>query len=72
MATGAYARIRRQFKRPIGEHEGVEKLLARLGGNAYLALASNEMTTKSIDLGQKPAIISAIVKYNMTDRMQKV
>jgi acyl-CoA dehydrogenase len=36
LATGAYSRIRRQFKLPIGKMEGIEEPLARLGGNAYI------------------------------------
>ena len=31
-ATGAYARIRKQFGMPIGRFEGVEEALARIGG----------------------------------------
>ena len=70
-ATGAYARIRRQFKLPIGKLEGIEEPMARIGGNAYLMDAVNTLTTTGIDLGEKPSVISAIVKYHLTDRMQK-
>ena len=35
-ATGAYARVRSQFKTPIGKFEGVEEALARIGGNLYM------------------------------------
>ena len=34
--VGAYARIRRQFRLPIGRFEGVEEALARIAGNTYL------------------------------------
>jgi acyl-CoA dehydrogenase len=71
LATGAYARIRRQFKLPIGKLEGIEEPLARIGGNAYLMDAVTALTTTGIDLGEKPSVISAIVKYHLTDRMQK-
>lgn len=71
LATGAYARIRRQFKLPIGKLEGIEELMARIGGNAYLMDAVTTLTTTGIDLGEKPSVISAIVKYHLTDRMQK-
>ncbi len=30
--TGAYGRVRKQFKLPIGKFEGVEEALARIGG----------------------------------------
>ncbi|MBO2569422.1 acyl-CoA dehydrogenase FadE [Shewanella algae] len=71
LATGAYARIRRQFKLPIGKLEGIEEPMARIGGNAYLMDAVTSLTTTGIDLGEKPSVISAIVKYHLTDRMQK-
>lgn len=71
LATGAYARIRRQFKLPIGKLEGIEEPMARIGGNAYLMDAVTALTTTGIDLGEKPSVISAIVKYHLTDRMQK-
>ncbi|WP_298774350.1 acyl-CoA dehydrogenase FadE [uncultured Shewanella sp.] len=71
LATGAYARIRRQFKLPIGKLEGIEEPMARIGGNAYLMDAVASLTTTGIDLGEKPSVISAIVKCHLTDRMQK-
>lgn len=71
IATGAYARIRRQFKLPIGKLEGIEEPMARIGGNAYLMEAVTTLTTTAIDLGEKPSVISAIVKFHLTDRMQK-
>jgi len=71
MATGAYARIRRQFKLPIGKMEGVEEAMARIGGYAYMADASTTMSVGSIDLGEKPSVISAITKYHMTERMRQ-
>ncbi len=71
LATGAYARIRRQFKLPIGKMEGVEEVMARVGGYAYMADASTTMSVGSIDLGEKPSVISAITKYHMTERMRQ-
>ena len=71
LATGAYARIRRQFRLPIGKMEGVEEAMARIGGYAYMADASTSMSVGSIDLGEKPSVISAITKYHMTERMRQ-
>ncbi|MGE6264435.1 acyl-CoA dehydrogenase FadE [Aeromonas media] len=71
LASGAYSRIRRQFKLPIGKMEGIEEPLARLGGNAYIMGAAAKLTVTGIDLGEKPSVISAIVKYHLTDRAQK-
>jgi len=71
-AIGAYARIRKQFKLPIGRFEGIEEPLARIGGTTYLMDAARVMTCGAIDQGRKPAVITAIVKYHLTERMRKV
>ncbi|MGO2089934.1 MAG: acyl-CoA dehydrogenase FadE [Oceanisphaera sp.] len=70
IASGAYSRVRRQFRIPIGKMEGIEEPLARLGGNAYLSDAASMLTVTGIDLGEKPSVISAIVKYHLTHRSQ--
>jgi acyl-CoA dehydrogenase len=67
-ATGAYARVRSQFKTPIGRFEGIEEPLARIGGNLYMMDAARMMTAGAVDLGEKPAVPSAIVKYHITER----
>ncbi len=71
-ATGAYARVRTQFKTPIGKFEGIEEALTRMGGNLYLMDAARTMTAGAIDLGEKPSVISAIVKYHITERGRAV
>jgi acyl-CoA dehydrogenase len=70
LATGAYSRIRRQFKLPIGKMEGVEEPMARIAGNAYLMDAVTTLSTKGIDLGEKPSVIGAIAKYHMTEKLR--
>jgi acyl-CoA dehydrogenase len=71
-ATGAYARVRAQFRTPIGRFEGVEEPLARIGGNTYIMDATRRMTMVALDLGEKPSVISAICKYHMTERMREI
>ncbi|TDS95608.1 acyl-CoA dehydrogenase [Rahnella sp. BIGb0236] len=71
LATGAYAYIRRQFKLPIGKMEGIEEPLARIAGNAYVMDAAATLITNGIMLGEKPAVLSAIVKYHCTHRGQR-
>ncbi|MDX1525397.1 MAG: acyl-CoA dehydrogenase FadE [Pseudidiomarina maritima] len=70
LATGAYSYIRRQFRLPVGKMEGVQEALARLAGNAYLMDAVTSFSTKGIDLGEKPSVISAIAKYHMTEKLR--
>ena len=70
--TSAYSRVRSQFKISIGKFEGVEEVLARMAGNTYAIDAARTMTAGSIDLGEKPSVISAIVKYHCTERGRQV
>ena len=69
---GAYARVRTQFKLPIGRFEGVEEALARIGAYTYIMDAARTLTATALDRGEKPSVISAIVKYHLTERMRKV
>jgi len=71
-ATGAYARIRRQFKLPIGQLEGIEEPLARMAGLTYQMEAARVMTCAAVDRGEKPSVLSAIVKYSLTEGMRRV
>ena len=70
-AVGAYARVRYQFKTAVGRFEGVEEALARIGGNTWLSDAARVMTAGAIDLGEKPSVVSAIVKYHVTERARQ-
>jgi acyl-CoA dehydrogenase len=70
--TGAYGRVRQQFDLPIGYFEGVEEALARIAGNVYIMDAARVMTAAAVDLGEKPSVISAIVKYHLTERGRQV
>jgi acyl-CoA dehydrogenase len=65
--TGAYARVRAQFKTPIGKLEGVEEALGRIAARCYMMDATRVMTAGAVDLGEKPAVLSAIAKYHMTE-----
>ncbi len=70
--AGAFAGVRRQFHLPIGRFEGIEEALARIAGNTYLLDASRTMTCGAVDQGERPSLISAIVKYHSTERMRRI
>ena len=70
--VGAYSTIRSQFNTPIARFEGVQEVLARMGGNLYAMDAARVMTAHGVDLGEKPAVLSAIVKYHLTERGRAV
>jgi acyl-CoA dehydrogenase len=65
--VGAYAAIRRQFGMPIGRFEGIEEPLARIAGLTYLMEAARVYTCGAIDAGEKPAVVSAILKLQETE-----
>ena len=69
--TGAYARVRSQFRTPIGKLEGVEEALGRIAANAYMMEATRVMTAGAVDAGEKPSVLSAIAKYHMTERARQ-
>ena len=69
--SGAYARVRTQFGIPIGKFEGVQEKLGRLAGNAYLVEAARRYTCAGLELGYKPAVVSAIMKLHATERMRQ-
>ncbi|MEO8487219.1 MAG: acyl-CoA dehydrogenase [Betaproteobacteria bacterium] len=71
-ATGGYARVRTQFRTAIGKFEGIEEPLARMGGNLYMMDATRVLTAMAVDLGEKPAVLSGIAKFNITDRNRMV
>lgn len=69
--TGAYARIRDQFGLPIGKFEGVDEAMARIGGYTYQMEASQDLALTGLDMGEKPSVLSAVLKYHNTERMRK-
>lgn len=71
-ASFAYAHIRQQFDQPIGYFEGVEEALIRMAGFTYIIEAARLFTAGAVDLGLKPSVPSAIIKYNATELSRKV
>lgn len=70
--TGAYARLRVQFNLAIGNFEGVEEAMARIAGHAYQLEAARIITAGAVDNHIKPAVISAIAKFHMTEKSRRV
>jgi acyl-CoA dehydrogenase len=72
IATGAYARMRKQFGIAIGRFEGIEEALARIGGYTYAVSALSRATAAAVDRGEKPSVPSAIAKYHCTELAREV
>ncbi len=71
-SSGAYARIRRQFKLPIGKFHGVGEALARMAGLTYIMKAASRVTCAALNAGEKPAVPTAILKYHNTEMSRVV
>jgi acyl-CoA dehydrogenase len=68
--TGMYSRVREQFNVPIGRFEAIQERLGRMAATAYLVEAARRMTCAAIDNGHKPAVVTAIMKSQATERMR--
>ena len=69
--TSAYARIRKQFGLPVSRMEGVEEPLVRIIETAYVNEAARAMTASMVSRGEKPSVISALMKYQTTEKMRR-
>lgn len=68
LTTGQYARLREQFNVPLAAFEGIQEALAQIAGNAWLMDSARILTANAVDLGEKPSVLSAILKYHLTER----
>ncbi|MDB6048385.1 MAG: fadE [Pseudomonas sp.] len=68
LVTGQYANVREQFNVPLSAFEGIQEAMARIGGNAWLMDSARMLTANAVDLGEKPSVLSAILKYHLTER----
>lgn len=71
-AVSAYSALRQQFGTPIGKFEGVEEILARIVSRTYMVDALRIFTSSAVDLGMKPAVITAIAKYHSTEKFRQI
>lgn len=70
-STGAYAAVRKQFNVPIGRFEGVQEAIARIVSNTYLVDSARDVTAAALDAGEEPAVLSALLKYESTERLRQ-
>ena len=70
--AASHATVREQFNLNIGRFEGVEEVIARMGGLTYAIDATRRVTAASVDNGEKPSVLSAIAKAYCTESMRKV
>ncbi|MDH4558622.1 acyl-CoA dehydrogenase [Pseudomonas sp. BN417] len=71
LVSGQYCRVREQFNVPLAAFEGIQEALARIAGNAWLMDSARILTASAVDLGEKPSVLSAILKYHLTERSRE-
>lgn len=71
-ALSSYAQIREQFGLPLARFEGVEEKLAEVFGRTWSMDATRRVTAAAVASGEKPSVLSAVVKWNLTEGMRTV
>ena len=67
-----YALHRKQFKMPLIKMEAVQNKIVNMLFNTWIIQSSIEMMNTLLDNGEKPAVLSAIMKQQTTDRGREV
>jgi len=67
-----YARHRRQFKIPLIKMEGIQDKMVDMMYHTWIIQSSVKLTNTLLDYGEKPAVISAIMKEQTTERAREV
>jgi len=68
VSVGGYARVRKQFKVPIAELEGVQEKLGQIAYQTYTMTAAQYLMNSIILKHEKPSVLSAIMKGQITER----
>ena len=68
----SYIQHRRQFRRPLKDMEAVSNKFLDMVFNTWIIQSSIYFTNTLLDEGEKPAVISAIMKQQTTDRGREV
>lgn len=67
-----YSKHRKQFKMPLINMEGVQQKIVNMLYHTWCIQTSIELTNNLLDMGEKPAVLSAIMKQQTTDRAREV
>ena len=67
-----YSSLRKQFKIPLNKMQGVQEKLFKIVYNTILIDNSVRLTNAILDNGEKPSVISAIMKQQTTERGKEV
>ena len=68
----SYSKHRKQFNIPLVKMQGVQEKLVEMFYNTWLIQCGVGLTNTILDMGEKPAVLSAIMKQQTTDRGRTV
>lgn len=71
-AVGAYSRAREQFNTPVAKLEGVQEKLANIASETYTSLAAQRLMNAMLDNHEKPSVLSAVMKQQLTEKGRNV
>ena len=67
-----YANIRKQFNIPLSKMQGVQEKLASMTYNTLLIDSALQLSNAILSSGEKPSVLSAIMKQQCTERARTV
>ena len=67
-----YIQVREQFKMPLSNMEAIQEKFVNMVVNTWIIQSSIELTNDILDEGTSPAVISAIMKQQCTERGRMV
>ena len=67
-----YMKIREQFRMPLASMEAIQEKFMRMMYHTWVIQSSVEMTNDLLDEGHSPAVVSAIMKQQTTERGRQV
>ena len=70
--VSGYANIRKQFNIPLSKMQGVQEKLANMAYNTLLIDSALRLSNAILDSGEKPSVVSAIMKQQTTERARDI
>ena len=67
-----YAKVRSQFNMPLSKMEAIKEKINAMVFNTWIIQSSIDLTNDILDAGNSPAVISAIMKQQTTERGREV
>ena len=67
-----YSNLRKQFNIPLSKMMGIQERLHEMVYNTFLIENSIRLTNAILDSGEKPSVLSAIMKQQTTERGKKI